>query len=250
VHQGTTPNELLVKTATEPAPPLRSVWPEAPEAIAAVIDRALLRDKTDRWKDARSMLVALQSARESLGLPPGFVPFAPTAEERLATALAATIGSDPNPNPSHTVESLGQLTTAHDVASSVSLPVPLPIPERHSRKRWLAAALAATLLIGVSIGVLFVVRTGQTAPAAAASELAPLPAPSAAPALLVQEPVVTQSPPAETPPPRVEVTAADAAAPPERPRAPVVVRPQVRPREPKAPPVPSSGGPSISWDKR
>ncbi|MBL8970891.1 MAG: serine/threonine protein kinase, partial [Myxococcales bacterium] len=49
----------LEQVRTRPLPPLRSVAPEVPEALALVVDRALAREQDDRWDTARAMQSAL-----------------------------------------------------------------------------------------------------------------------------------------------------------------------------------------------
>lgn len=66
VHEGQTAEEMLVHSATQPAPPVMSIAPEVPRAIAAVIDRALAFDKPGRWQSAAAMREALLSAMKGL----------------------------------------------------------------------------------------------------------------------------------------------------------------------------------------
>lgn len=49
----------LEQVRTRPLPPLRSLAPEVPEELAAVVDRALARDPEDRWDTARALQSAL-----------------------------------------------------------------------------------------------------------------------------------------------------------------------------------------------
>ena len=49
----------LEQVRTRPLPPLRSVAPDVPEALALVVDRALAREPDDRWDTARAMQSAL-----------------------------------------------------------------------------------------------------------------------------------------------------------------------------------------------
>ena len=62
VHEAATVEELLVFSGSQAARPLRSVAPQTPAALAAVIDRALAFDKNDRWSSALEMQVALEEA--------------------------------------------------------------------------------------------------------------------------------------------------------------------------------------------
>jgi serine/threonine-protein kinase len=62
VHGSKTSSELIIATATQPAPSLRDAWPEAPDVVAAIVDRALAFERADRWQDARSMQAAVRRA--------------------------------------------------------------------------------------------------------------------------------------------------------------------------------------------
>jgi serine/threonine protein kinase len=63
VHGGRTKNEQIALAMTRPAPPLRSVAPEVPAAVASVVDRALAFEPDDRWPSAMAMQQALQMVR-------------------------------------------------------------------------------------------------------------------------------------------------------------------------------------------
>jgi serine/threonine-protein kinase len=62
VHEAETGPQLLVLLATQPPRSLQAVQPEAPPAIAAVVDRALCFDKQRRWQTAAEMRDALRAA--------------------------------------------------------------------------------------------------------------------------------------------------------------------------------------------
>jgi serine/threonine-protein kinase len=62
-HEGHAEMDLLVKVATEPAPPLCSVAPHAPAALGLVVDRALSLHPDDRYPDARTMQGDVQALR-------------------------------------------------------------------------------------------------------------------------------------------------------------------------------------------
>jgi eukaryotic-like serine/threonine-protein kinase len=63
VHEPTTPNELMIASATTPAPRLSSVCSDVPAALEAVVDRALRLDPNERWQSAAEMRAALQAKR-------------------------------------------------------------------------------------------------------------------------------------------------------------------------------------------
>jgi serine/threonine-protein kinase len=57
-----TPAELVAASFMRPPRSLAEVLPDAPPEIVAIVDRALQRDKTKRWLDARSMREAIVAA--------------------------------------------------------------------------------------------------------------------------------------------------------------------------------------------
>ncbi len=63
VHESATSAEMIVRRGSIPAPQLASLAPHVPQAIAAVIDRALAFDKGNRWPSAKAMRDALAEAR-------------------------------------------------------------------------------------------------------------------------------------------------------------------------------------------
>ncbi|HEV3189819.1 MAG TPA: hypothetical protein VGY54_04940, partial [Polyangiaceae bacterium] len=66
VHTGDTGQELMVKAATQPAPPVASVAPHVPEVVCACVDRALAFRSEDRWQNAESMQAAIADAFKSV----------------------------------------------------------------------------------------------------------------------------------------------------------------------------------------
>ena len=66
VHEGATAQELLVNSATRPAPSLASVAPNVPAPVARLVDGALGFHKSERWSSAREMQRALGRAHLEL----------------------------------------------------------------------------------------------------------------------------------------------------------------------------------------
>ncbi|HEX6765750.1 MAG TPA: hypothetical protein VF103_09745, partial [Polyangiaceae bacterium] len=61
LHAASLQRNLVVAAATEPAPPVLSMEPGIPAALAELIDRAVRMKKEERWPNARAMLAALQA---------------------------------------------------------------------------------------------------------------------------------------------------------------------------------------------
>ncbi|HEX4336785.1 MAG TPA: serine/threonine-protein kinase [Polyangiaceae bacterium] len=69
VHEAPTDADVLVAVATKPAPPLLSVAPDAPPALAALVDVALAFSKDSRYPDARTMQSDVRAVKDG-GAPP------------------------------------------------------------------------------------------------------------------------------------------------------------------------------------
>ena len=138
VHQADAPEEMMVRAATQPAPPLAEVMPAIPPAIAAVIDHALAQAQSDRYPDARALQTALAAAHSEvygasiaetplprgLASPDSAIPPAPL------TATAATLSAEAGALTmvdTDTLESESELESEPESASeSASASAPAP----------------------------------------------------------------------------------------------------------------------------
>lgn len=100
VHEGASGRSAVMVAATRAAPPLRSIAPNVPEALARVVDRALSFQRSARFPNARAMRKALleacpelgsRSAAESLGRTTE-----PEASRRLRAVEAARESERPD----------------------------------------------------------------------------------------------------------------------------------------------------------
>ena len=66
VHEGENGVQVAIKAATTPARSLKSVWPEVPEPLAELVDRALAFNKEDRWRGAAEMREAVSAAQSAV----------------------------------------------------------------------------------------------------------------------------------------------------------------------------------------
>lgn len=66
VHFGETPTELLAASMSRPARSLATVLPDAHPAVVRLVDKALAREPSDRWSDAREMQRAVRRARSAV----------------------------------------------------------------------------------------------------------------------------------------------------------------------------------------
>jgi serine/threonine-protein kinase len=211
VHEAATMQQLFLAAMTKPAPPLRSIRPDVPPAIAAVVDRALAFNRDARWSDAHAMQRALREAGQaSLGHAP------------RAVAVVSM-------NPVRGVTSPSLLGATFAVVPSVP-------PRRAHRAALLGVAAGLVLAALATIGVLRPWARGARAISAAAvgdpatTATTATTATPATTATTATPPVVEAAPPPE--PAAVETSTASAArvpAPRASVKAPTASTPTTKP---------------------
>ena len=107
------PSEVLFRQRFDPLPPLADARADISDRLRAVIDRAVAKDRTDRWPSAVAMLSALTDDEwvpdfTARGAAPGASPSAapgttPSERGSAGGAESAAAGSAANPTPVHTV---------------------------------------------------------------------------------------------------------------------------------------------------
>jgi serine/threonine protein kinase len=90
VHEGDSGRELIVKLVTRPTRSLLTIVPEIPQALAAVVDRALAVDRESRWPTAAAMRDGLEKASHQL--------WKERSQRDVLAFLGQSIASGPRPN--------------------------------------------------------------------------------------------------------------------------------------------------------
>lgn len=88
VHESDDEQIDVFATATKPAPSLVAVAPGTPEAVAALVDRALALEPAKRFQTAAAMRAAVQEAATALGATLGSVP----ARSRTVVSVVSASG--------------------------------------------------------------------------------------------------------------------------------------------------------------
>ncbi len=213
VHAGENSAEVMVKAATEPARRVRSLAPETPPEIAAVIDRALAFATRDRWPSAAQMRDALIAAHtQSFGAPPAHA------------EIAAFVASAPMVSV-HTDESTTRKAAVpygEPIGATTAAPVETE-KKNHAAKRNRSVLVAALSAGGVFVvGALFIALHGRgtptstmssaatataTAAAASSAKLAPPPPSTVTPTATASEYVITpEDLPIDKPHPAIAAT--------------------------------------------
>ena len=269
VHDAENAQQVMILSATRPAPSLAALLPDASEgdlAVIAVIDKALGFLREDRWQTGRAMRDALAAASEqAFGQVPGpdllralaarrrvassDRPVRPPAPPAISDLQAMTRAPTEVASPNATAPSVG-MTTAQPVSSDPApdlATVPRAQPPRTDARRGpLFAAIGGALLLGV--GVLYTssprptdasVASAGTASAASAASATERPAPTA--------PIARTIASATLPPPPAPWTPVSSGPPtsaaPDKP--PTATRPAVglRPPPPTSTPAPEPSKP-------
>jgi eukaryotic-like serine/threonine-protein kinase len=150
VHEAETVNLLLLAAMTKPAPPLRSVAPDVPRELAAVVDRALALERDARWPDASAMREALLRACPE-----------------IAAQLSSPNGSAvlQVPEGSTTSARTPEARTTYRTATSAKTVHPA---KASGRSRIIVAAVGAVIALGAAWGLL----RARSAPAPSAATAA------------------------------------------------------------------------------
>ena len=250
---GTTFPEVLMKVMAEPAPPLRSIRPEVPEALEAVVLRCLAKAPSDRHSSVAALAVALapfasgrtlglqSRLQHSLSEPPRTAALAPQPAPVLLSSTRIEIGSQAAelPRPDYTAGDAGTLPSM-GAAMGATLQAgthttwegqPQQLPTLQQRPRRLAWALGLGLV--ALLGLAAVTRLmPPLAPAdadrepdvnpASATTVAPVAVPSVVPELAVPD-----STPPTSAQPSVALPLGDTPSPAQPPVVPAQQSPRV-----------------------
>jgi eukaryotic-like serine/threonine-protein kinase len=173
VHQGCTQEEMLVLSATQPAPLLGSVVDDVPPILAEIVDRALAFDKAARWPTARTMREALLEADRSVRSADHPDSLEDTDDDRTHLALPPEMtlpGEVAPPDPSEAPVDTLELPTL-PVASTVAGIESQSQPERARRGFPVVGAIVGGMGIGVAVAAIAVLFIGSKAPPWSALEL-------------------------------------------------------------------------------
>jgi len=155
IHDAPTEGSLLLRCATEPAPPLAGVAPGTPENICRVVDRALVLDPARRYPDAATMQGDVRAVRRG-GAPP-------FASARLGDAVGGSIAGELDSTasfadaPAWAAQSPARgAAVAERARAQVELgpPAPAAMGDTSWRRVWTRTKGALFVLIGATLFLL------------------------------------------------------------------------------------------------
>ncbi len=220
--------ELIIKIATAPAPAVRTLRPDAPAVLEAVLARCLDKDRDRRFQTVADLAVALQGFGSSRGRMSveGIVATlqragAPPATAGPSTAPAALVASG---EPALTSGAWGQTG-----------------PVAGSRLKVAAAVASLATVAAIALVVLFLLRGSGHTPSASTGLVTIGPEPSAVAAAPPTTLPVARDPVA-TPPPSATPSASSSAS----PSAPSASTPTAARPTPAATMKPAVGAPATA----
>ena len=249
-----TEGHVAVAIVSDPVPPIRELRPDVPPALIAVLDRALAKNRDDRFATAGELAEALLPFATSISPPSSsrvsFRESLSARPEAHTEAVGAVLrGSLPRSPRAGTALSARASSKVPSTDGALSLP---PSAPRGSSRARQAAGAALFLALAAVVGS-FLVWRGFAVPPAPAPALALAKEPRAPAAAMVASssatimpllpssspaPVVSSSPGASSPLPGSTYSAASAPRPPlaKRPgtTVPPTATPTVKPPAPAA----------------
>jgi serine/threonine-protein kinase len=174
----------------EPIPTLASVRPDAPAGLCTAVDRALARDREQRWPTTRAFGEALLAELPSLGGAPSPAALAEWVQARVGDQLERRRATIQSALALADAEPLDPTNPESPVARARRTPAP------RRRTRWAIALAGGVLLAGA--GALIALRPAR-APDSAPPPVAVAPQPAPPPAPAPAEPARTEPPPHAAP---------------------------------------------------
>ena len=162
---------------SQPRPP-RELVPDLPGVVQHLLERALAKDRAQRFANGGELLRAVQEAREAVASGRGDQPLAgfepatvlvPPPTPRPAGRPEAAEPAHPTEGSRSSLSSMRRSATSHSIASSR---IGRPAPAKARSRAPLYVLLAAGVLVTIGVAVLLLARTGaqpSTSPSAAAT---------------------------------------------------------------------------------
>lgn len=142
---------LMMMHINDPVPDPRKLNPDVPEALVAVINKALAKDPNDRYQTAAQMAAALRNALGQIktGVSPAVVPSGATMVEEAVVPPGATMVEESVLPPGSTMVEEGALPASGASSTGSTGPqgtvvesAPLPVPGTGARPKPVTAASA------------------------------------------------------------------------------------------------------------
>jgi predicted Ser/Thr protein kinase len=204
-YHGDTPMSVVVKHITDPVPHILDVKPDLPPDIEIIIDKAMAKDRNERFQDVKSLADALTTVASGKSL---------SLETSNATVVASprTVVSAKQPKsplPGTVVAQRGQPAAAVE-------PVQAPVPPKRMIGLWIGlgavvivifvVVLAGVLIFGNKIPFLAAPKPTPTQAATLASTPLPVLVPSASIAAVASNTPAFTTTPASTDTPAANLT--------------------------------------------
>ena len=205
-YHGDTPMSVVVKQITDPVPHILDVRSDLPTDIEFIIEKAMAKDRNERFQDVKSLADALNAVASGQSLSLG-----PSDSTVVASAKTVAATRRPSQPP------LGTVVAQRKQVPQVAEPVQVPQAPNRKIGLWIGIGAAVLIVCVMAVGGIFLLRNkipflAGSIPTPTQSVVQPSPtvpvnAPTAT-AVVVSLPVATNTPastdtPAPSPTPTV-----------------------------------------------
>lgn len=146
-HVGTVYEAVLIEICTKDAPDIRTLEPDIPDSVAEVVEKALARNREQRYQDANELYDALATAAPGL-LRTGGIGATRAAFSSNPSIAASSRRSTPRSKPEPQVESA---TDAHSGPVTAAGTAVNPEGGTHTRRTVVTAVVAALAAFAITV---------------------------------------------------------------------------------------------------
>ncbi len=139
-YHGDTPMSVVVKHITDPVPHILDVKPDLPPAIEAVVEKAMAKDRDERFPTVKALSEALNAVAR------GETPEFEISDKTLITSTRTVISPKPTPTPG-TIQ-----------AKQAQKPGPTPAGPRKKTGLWIGLGAAGLLVCVVAVAGIFMLK--------------------------------------------------------------------------------------------
>ncbi len=147
-YHGDTPMSVVVKQITDPVPHILDVKPDLPPDIEIIIEKAMAKDRNERFQDVKSLSNALTAVARGESLSLG------SSDSTLMSSGSTTVAARPvKPGRPVSQPLPGTIVAKRAQVPVVVEPVQAPVAPRKKTSLWIALGVGAVIVVCVALGI-------------------------------------------------------------------------------------------------
>ena len=145
-YHGDTPMSVVVKHITDPVPHILDVKPDLPPDIEIIIEKAMAKDRNERFQDVKSLSNALTAVARGESLNLG------SSDSTLMSSGSTTVAARPVKPATPVSQPLpGTIVAKRAELPVVVEPVQAPVAPRKKTSLWIALGVGAAIVVCVAL---------------------------------------------------------------------------------------------------